>query len=187
MLTTEDLLNLQSKVHQRVLQLAAKVTNHVPKPVSIAQPSEQEWIGSPINVGSVFQFSKGNDCVDFLRDGWSIPEHGFTWTVAPSASIILPPISTREDILLVVAGTPYSPRGMPQRLSLHTNGKAIAIWEISSRSHLCAWLPICYLKPNERWTLVFNISNPISPSNAGLSDDDRPLGFALESLAVFSF
>lgn len=187
MLSSNQNRSLHSEVHKRHLQLAAADALPPEKATAQSPVDVSPWLGPPLDIGTVLAFRAGSDAVAFLQDGWSHPENDFTWTLGPAAQITIPPLSRRQDILLVVSGFPHAPGGRSQTISLLVDGWPVGTWTINAPGRLTAWMPASRVKLDRPSVLTLQISEPCSPRDCGLGADDRPLGFALQTIALLAF
>ncbi len=124
----------------------------------------------------------------FLGAGWSAPEKRHCWTVGDEAAVELNiGFAPQTDLFLEIKCFPFLGLGHleQQTIDLFANNEFITSRELYNQSRIDLYIPQkLVLHGNLR--LVFKIRTPISPSDLGLSSDERKLGIDLRYLVLLS-
>jgi hypothetical protein len=138
-------------------------------------------------------FGEGSDfATASLTDGWSVPEPWGVWSLGPNAAVDIPlsniPATTDGTVLIELQGfvLPSSPS---RKIEIRANGgpPISTVIDLLAPTRIIS-VPVtgAALRSTGLLSLEFAISNPISPKEAGLSDDGRALGIGLVSITVNS-
>jgi len=130
-----------------------------------------------------------------LATGWSVPEPWGTWSEGPVAKILLDlsDISFAKGATIEFDTMPFLPSSLiMQRVRVSTNDSAIAEWIFSQDEMAQGWkavprsirIEVKDFGLEGRVVLEFTIEKPVSPQEAGLSQDTRKLGFAITHFAA---
>ena len=124
-----------------------------------------------------------------LISGWSNPEPTGRWTVGPEATLAWSVMGCERDLTLSIDGYALLYERAPsQRIELCFNDRKIAAWHFrfgrSSPLPATIRIPRALFAKNDVASLTFLIQSPRSPAEFGVSDDVRPLGLHLRSLAL---
>jgi hypothetical protein len=146
----------------------------------------RELFGPPLlQVGPWTPLGKQGDAERFLACGWFSPEENGTWSNGFGAELIFQPegVEARRNYSLhlqvaAVAGAGKGPRSLEAAL----NGKPLGPAELLGPAIL-SWL-VSGDKLQGVTTLSLAIRNPVSPRQAGLGSDPRPLGVKIASLQI---
>lgn len=145
--------------------------------------------------GRVYEFHSGQSATGWLSFGWHAPEGTGVWTSGERACIVIPFDSALlkdapERLLIEVEGLLFvgaSGRNPIVRVSVDgqradaqmaggTTGRTDAHFKLSTRFQEAKRTPALVLE--------FDITDPQRPSDTGLGDDGRRLGFHLQRLSV---
>ncbi len=134
----------------------------------------------------------------YLTKGWSFTEEGVgVWTLGDTAELRLRmDVPPGRQLSASVSGNPFIARKHPKTsIAVSVNGVPIDEWTFSVRDERV--LPFRERKPAVRHTtipdgvvndaevrIVFQVRNPVSPRELGISDDARQLGFMLKTLTI---
>lgn len=160
--------------------------------VSAYHHLENSDIQAPFTVplGQDLLYSSDNlDIASTLAEGWSSPEPWGVWSEGSKAIVVLqladaPPAGLELSILLNGFTPPSSPT---REVSVSINGaEPVHLVIDQGEPQRAVRLPIDQSGAAETGMVrvEFLISNPISPSQAGLSADGRNLGIGLVSMRV---
>lgn len=144
--------------------------------------------------------------VGYLHKGWSAENELFgTWSDSRSATLLvgLPNNISSKDFLTITAKAFVTPQNPEQTIEIKVNGKQaqtirftdaelhkITIQPKAFEHHLTASLfnrlvNFMGIKNYEQpYSIEFHMLNPISPKQAGISNDDRLLGIGLVSIIL---
>ncbi len=129
-------------------------------------------------------FGTGGNSQSYKRAGWAEDEPGHCWSVGAACELLIPHSCT-QDCWLTLEGFCFDPPGIPMKmLAVAVNGVILdAQWVAGSARP--AWLVRQNLLAAEN-PVSLRFLHPISPSprSLGVSNDDRPLGFAFVRLAL---
>lgn len=126
----------------------------------------------------------------FLLYGWSWREDGYTWTDGNVAGLLLHLSEPREDLVLRAMVQPFhplpDPHGLPVGISI--NERPAGKWWLTNgvSEYQNIRLPKGIIGNSGYVYIRFDIENPRSPRELGLSSDPRRLGFQLSSFCLES-
>jgi hypothetical protein len=125
----------------------------------------------------------GNACA-FARDGWSVPEDGFMWSLGPRSTIVLHPAPHDGDYLIALAGRPYlvPPRVTRQHFSIHARGREIGSGSVQESFTTWFAVPGALARAGE---LALVLSFPDCTSLSHGVSDGRELAIAFFHLRLF--
>lgn len=148
---------------------------------------ERRWI-QPYNLSRTLRFSTGGDGEEFLGDGWWQTEPWGTWSKGDGEVILrvaAPPVA---DLLLSVDGRAFVGPARPfSQVTVIANDTEVAIWNFGHAEgvkNVSARIPLGALRQNGLLNLRFVSKDVTSPSQAGVSTDQRALGLGLTSLTL---
>jgi hypothetical protein len=125
------------------------------------------------------------------QTGWGDAEPWGTWTVASQAALrpfSIPEAASNSDFLLEATVRGFIPKpGGVQHVTVWANGIAVAHWTLTGIKRVqevSARIPKSAMTGRPELVLSFDISNPVSPANVGLSSDTRELGMGLIALKL---
>jgi hypothetical protein len=137
--------------------------------------------------GTTIMFGDRGGAGGYLAHGWGMPERGFRWTDGQRAMIELPIAPLSGDALLEMRLWPFLAPGRVDRqtLTLLANGSEIAEWNIrdAGAQELAAVLP-AELLGDATLKIEFLLPDARAPKELGLSNDDRVLGVAVQSVTI---
>lgn len=142
---------------------------------------EKYRFGSPITFGR-----EGNAGL-YLAEGWSEPEKEHTWTDGSSAALTLPVAETEAALILTARFSPFLAPGAVerQRVNVLVNGRVAARWLIDREGAQEKKVIIsASLQNGPNLEITFELPDATSPSSAGLSEDGRWLGLAVENILI---
>ncbi|CAN7181748.1 hypothetical protein [Bosea sp. LjRoot237] len=136
--------------------------------------------------------SSGPSCAGrrYLGAGWGLPEATGVWTTADKAQIKLParglPAGELEAVLNASSFTGLGFYPGVQRVTVEVSGKPLAEWSFMANQPRATRFHIPAEARNQDGDLdvTFSIHDPVQPSAAGLSPDQRKLGLNLCSLLL---
>lgn len=122
-----------------------------------------------------------------LGEGWASPEHDFTWTTGPRASLRFR-VDRPGPFTLELDTAAYLPRpDSTQRVVVKVNGTEVGALEYDTahnRALRTIEVPARLVGSDRIVRLELDVSQPRSPSSFGNSADMRPLGIAVRSIRV---
>ena len=152
------------------------------------EPGPEELVGGPFEHDVAVNFGSGSRGRAMLGEGWGEPEEWGTWSIHKHASLHFA-IGQRCAVPLQIE-LHYRSFIEGQRsidVSCRARGKLISSWTCRVEN----WrglqkldLPPEAVAPSGIVTLEFDISEPRSPAELGLSPDTRQLGLGIESMTL---
>ena len=149
-------------------------------------------LAAPVyELGSVISFADSGNANPFKSGSWSQAEDWGAWTNGSTAHLVLPLARVpQQDLILAGVVKAYvNDRHPRQEVEVSVNGRPIDRWIFrdGGLQNIEVRVPASYLqgffiKPLLRVT--FEIKNPVSPAELGLSADKRTLGLGVRELTV---
>jgi len=139
-------------------------------------------------IGTEVSFAKGGTGNTYLNYGWGVTEKWGTWTRGPQSAVSFSLDHKPRGDLLVLADLSAAIFGPapPVRARILANGEFVTELEAESKKaceHVFR-IPAGLVPANGNLDLVFQVENPRSPLQYGLSRDPRLLGVGLRSLLI---
>lgn len=129
----------------------------------------------------------------YQQEGWSVPEARGTWTDGSLARLDLPFQSIPPSGFKVLANIQdvfLTERSPQQTVEVRVNGKPITAWTFALGKPLLKnytfQIPETVARQQTPLSLTFNILDPKSPQELGLSADPRRLGISINRLTFLS-
>ncbi len=138
----------------------------------------------PVSLGQEFRTaSSGGEGTQFLGPGWSQPEPWGVWSDGASATLLMGLKESEKPLLLTVRA-----RGFPapsQHVVVRANGAEIAVWDVTAGidQEWKALIPPA-ATAGQQLSIEFDIADPKSPQELGMSSDQRKLGLGLEAFRL---
>jgi glycosyltransferase involved in cell wall biosynthesis len=116
-----------------------------------------------------------------LMAGWSVPEAEFTWTASPTAAVgFFPALSSAVPMLLTLQGNALAtPGGQPPRLTLRQGDQVLAETVLPAGRTGAVQVPLPAGAALD--TLLLDFPDAVCPAVAGIGNDTRLLGLALQA------
>lgn len=135
--------------------------------------------------GSEIKFGVGGNASSYQLDGWSsFPEEGFTWTNGKSASLVIPVNQPQSDLILKAVLTPFiSGEVDVQKVNVYINGEKLGEWIANAAGEYKISIPKKYIS-DSLLKINFELLDACSPSELNISNDNRTLGIALQSIVI---
>ena len=147
---------------------------------------ELTQLSPKLNINQLVEFTKkGDGRAQFMLNGWGYTEDWGTWSIEPSASIVLPVPDGNPSKLLIRANAFLTPKHPTQEIEVVINGVRLSNKFVLNKQQdnlLEVILPSGMNNAGDPLTIEFRSLNAISPKTAGLSADDRNLGIGLVSI-----
>jgi Glycosyltransferase 61 len=139
--------------------------------------------------GSTVPFDANSPYNFWLAEGWSASELWGTWSDGPLAILRLPlPSVPTQGVQLIATARAHLNSLIPsQQVHIVANGIMVGRWDFSlgeSNSRRSVSIPTSILHRKIPIQLEFQITNPHSPAEAGVSRDRRKLGVGLVDLQL---
>ena len=156
-------------------------------------PGIRQFYGSPdkytYDVSSEIRFSKETNGEYFLREGWSEPESGGTWSIGKHARITLMlsnPVDSDLYLIARVKGFVALKKGHNCVCNIYVNNQKLNSWQFNEdkSSEKTATISANLLRGTPVVDISFEILDPKSPSELGQGEDERKLGIHLESIRL---
>ena len=113
--------------------------------------------------------------------GWSFQENGFTWTLGDAAVLNLPARPAGEAGRLMMALHPLTYTALSaQRVGVSVAEQRLANLIASDACVLEVEIPSGLASVGETVSVVLHLPDAISPTQAGLGNDDRPLALSVK-------
>jgi hypothetical protein len=134
-----------------------------------------------LNDGTVIRMGRDTPARNYLLSGWAAPEKWGVWSDGALATLVFR-VQPAGDYSLTAELLPFAVRKRPeQAVRIKANGKLV--WEGKLASP--ADIPIPLHVDNDLVARVdFEIANPASPRELGISNDERKLGVELVALKL---
>ncbi|WP_282010039.1 sulfatase-like hydrolase/transferase [Nitrospina watsonii] len=140
-----------------------------------------------ITPGEPFDFSETGSSSQFVLSGWSVQESGHRWSEGPKAvlSFKLKEVSG-TDLVLRLRAHAFLAGGKidHQAIKVLVNSQQTAQWAMRGERWYEAPIPAALIDKDGVINIAFEISNPVSPVELGLSEDSRKLGIAARELVL---
>jgi hypothetical protein len=153
---------------------------------SLQSDLELSQLTPRLNINQLIEFTKaGNGRAQFMLNGWGYTEDWGTWSIEPSASIVLPMPDGAPTKILIRANAFLTPQHPKQDIELTVNGSPYSdkFTLVKQQDNLLELrLPDGVIRSGDPITIEFRSINAISPLSAGISADDRRLGVGLVSI-----
>jgi len=137
-------------------------------------------------IGETIQFGIGGGSERFRSGGWSDTEKDFTWSIGPSAKLLLSagrnegPLDLRVRMLSLIK----PPELVDQPVEVLANDQKIADWRVGVTGDFAATIPAGTIKEDGLLKIEFKTPKAISPKALGLSEDPRVLGVRVSEIVI---
>jgi hypothetical protein len=160
----------------------------VPAPPAAAAAGD-EAEGEAVNTGSLpleIELRGGGQGHEYLIAGWSFPEIEYAWTLGKRAYVRLPSGGVNCDCALKFRAGPMVHLGMInfQRLLIDVNGTVVARLVGRQPGQFEVLVPAAAVRGRPSVDITFIMPDAVSPLEAGISGDQRELGFWFSSLRL---
>jgi hypothetical protein len=135
----------------------------------------------------ILSFGLNGTAAEHLREGWSRPEPGYTWTQGTRASLELPCLAAASDYRLTfTTHLVFAPKARPwQRVAISANGHPLARLVVGGRGAFDVWLPKDVVEaPGRPITLQLELPDAGRPVDFGSPTDTRMLGLGFSELRL---
>ena len=136
-------------------------------------------------IGSTIDFSDHGNGVFYIRNGWNESEPLGTWTAGQEAALEICFESAPDcDVWLNACVRGFVPPSNPEvRAGVRVNGELLTTWISESWEFEMFRVRIPGNSfQGAKCEVVFEIANPVSPKDAGVSEDERVLGLGFKSI-----
>jgi hypothetical protein len=183
----------KSDVHQMGFVMKNSLGTHFHMTHHFLVENDGEWsllLLEPHVLGNTILFDMDNigSFEQFLVSGFGQQEQYSRWTISSLARILIPETDyDGGDLLLRVTASPYLANGHIGRqiVDVRVNNQHVTQWSMERGGETYrVVLPRRVIGENGRLDIVFNISNPASPAEFGLSEDSRRLGISFLELVI---
>lgn len=139
--------------------------------------------------GKTIEFGFTGNSEGYLKDGWSAPEDGFTWTNATRASLVIPLIKPHFPFLLEMNFRPLIVENKLDSQTVHIliNGHRIGMWKLTEGGFATHSIIVPQKVVNSSDLLNIELELPNatrSLRDLGVGRDKRQLGIAVKSLQL---
>ena len=167
-----------SDPHAAVKQADRLVAQYHPGPI---EPRYR--LGDRLSFGSL-----GN-AGGYLREGWSVPENGYVWTLGHRAVVELPvetPATGGSKLDLRARPLLFEKAVTRQRVDVSVNSVAIGTWTLSQGDYSSTTLdvPARAVAGRKELEIAFDLPDAAAPVDIGYNPDTRVLGVAFAELAL---
>lgn len=140
-----------------------------------------------VSLGKPINFAAGADYAAQLFAGWSFREAAGVWSDAPVATLRFDlerpseqPLRLEAELSAFTVGR----GGAPLAVAVEANGQRIATWKVADTpAPYCATIPTAAM-PGRTVSITFDMDNPKSPAELGISADTRRLGIMLKKAGL---
>ena len=131
-------------------------------------------------------FGTDGNAVNYQLDGWSFPEHGFTWSLGFKSTFRIIPPSDGQDLLLIFEGAPYlhSPSPSAQVIRVVHSGQEVTSFGADGPFATSTRLRAATIKKASA-SIELHYLNAASPKTFG-SNDHRLLAIAWRRIRLVS-
>lgn len=140
---------------------------------------------SPINPGTILDFSTNHSVGRFLSDDWSVGEEWGRWIDGDAATVRLKvPSGDKDDLFFRITAGGFVTDKHPQTITeIRVNGCIIGriVFSGSNMSDHDFRVPRPCVSSSGNFELEFRNLNAISPQKLGISNDRRNLGIGVSS------
>jgi hypothetical protein len=120
----------------------------------------------------------------FLGTGWSGPENEFVWSIGRDAGLLLRATPQTFKKMRVDFGAFLPSDKSTQRVAVIVNDQPAADFVLTANANRAVREIALPAGDNAVIDVQFRIAKPVSPKNAGLSEDPRPLGIMLYGVSI---
>lgn len=126
---------------------------------------------------------------EFMGNGWAGPEDWGIWTLGSRAEIQVPLAERpRNDLRLQLNGRSFHHPELHPETSIRISANDVLVFEdvirVPEFMDYTVRIPASAIAQDANLKIAFEIGNPISPTELGIGEDDRKLGFALTKLKL---
>ena len=134
-----------------------------------------------------YKFGTAGNVRPYLKEGWSLVERDFTWTVGPRSAMALPLTGVQGVLILEIYLNPMlmPPVIRQQRVVISVNGHAIADEFVGGESALAFEIPAATYAGEASLKVDVCCPDAVAPVAIGAGDDDRRLGVAVREIMLF--
>ncbi len=135
--------------------------------------------------GVTISFTQDGNANKYTESGFSHPEPQHTWTEGRNAQLnLFIKDKPTTNLRLKITAWPFLGGNITsQTVKVYANDTLIETWQIKQEGEYAAIIPASVLT-SENIALRFDVSNPMSPKNLGMSEDSRLLGIAFKTLTL---
>lgn len=142
-------------------------------------------MNAPVGPGSSFGFTASDIGPSLLQEGWSIPESWGTWSIGNVAVLAVPrPHDGRQSIVRLMLRGFVPSESDPVEVTVRVDGQEVDRLSLSAEEKQVTIRVSGNIPEAGGPAMVrFDITNPRSPKELGLSSDIRSIGVGLRSLS----
>lgn len=149
-----------------------------------APPSERG-----LDLDQTLAFGASDDGPLYLKSGWSRPEPWGTWSISTSARVVIPIADNLPNGRLaieVVAQGFVSPQSALRVVRASVDGRTHATMTFTPENAvILTTMPVDAATLSKRFIEIrFDVADPVSPAQLGLSPDRRSLGVGIRSIRL---
>ena len=140
--------------------------------------------------GNEILFGVGGTASQYVSEGWSHPEDGFTWTEGNESSVVIFVDEIPKEIYFILHGQPLIGSDLKhQTVIISINDKPLSKPIIlnekmtNTMSNLILPIPPEYLMIGANY-ITIALPNVTSPMDLGINQDPRMLGIAVNTIAL---
>jgi len=135
---------------------------------------------------SRLSFGITGNAVDYQRGGWSIAEHGFTWTIGDRSQIDLPVPSGGGVLFLEMQVVPFlaAPHRTGLTLAVTAGGIRLGREHLTGPTRLAFRVPPHALDGTRRLPVTLVHADAAAPADFGQGEDRRRLGVAVQEMRL---
>jgi len=131
--------------------------------------------------GSDITFSGDNSSLNYIKEGFSTPENGFTWTNGKAAELTIPIVPTTEDVELIMN---YGTFNGKQTVIVEINGDVVSDYVDEGKMSKTVIIPATYTE-NGILDIRLELPDAISPKEIDENNkDDRLLALQFYNMKL---
>jgi hypothetical protein len=130
--------------------------------------------------------SAGSDGTAALGSGWGFPEPWGVWNIGADATLVfrLATAEAGKPLRLTLWGWRLPSRSGNTRVDVRLNGALAASWNVGGAAGTPWQVTLPPQSDTDPIVVSLHAHEPTSPTELEMSDDPRPLGFALEAFRL---
>ncbi|HYB58106.1 MAG TPA: hypothetical protein VEK12_18255 [Alphaproteobacteria bacterium] len=140
-------------------------------------------------LGTMLDFTRNGTAGPYLGDGWLTPDAIGTWSVGPSAELVLalaaPPAG--DGVLKITASALTGPSRLEVAATVRVNGTAVGTLRFKQGEAIAERtldVPHALLVGPGPLRITLELSDTRPPKGLGIAPDPRPLGLSLRGLSL---
>ena len=131
-------------------------------------------------------FGREGNTAELVRDGWSAPENGFTWSIEDRSALVLANPGPAGTVTIEMDVVPFIalPALPAQTLRVSVNGGVVHSFDPLPRGIVACDIPGHLLEGREMVDITLDHPNAAAPADVAGQDDRRRLAVAFRRLSL---